>query len=64
VESDHSQALIHDMGASFERLQQMVADLHPTDEADPAKAEIIAGLKRELEWLRGGLEQLEGTVDE
>jgi hypothetical protein len=52
------------MRASFERLQQMVADLHPTDEADPAKAELIAGLKRELESLRGGLEQLEGAVDD
>jgi hypothetical protein len=44
---------------SFERLETMVADLHPTDEADPAKAELIARLKRELESLRGGLEQLE-----
>jgi hypothetical protein len=57
-------ALIRDMRASFERLQQMVADLHPADEADPAKAELIADLKRELESLRGGLEQLEGAVDE
>jgi hypothetical protein len=38
-----------------------MADLHPTDEADPAKAELIASLKRELESLRGGLEQLEGA---
>jgi hypothetical protein len=51
------------MRASFERLQQMVADLHPTDEADPTKAELIAGLERELESLRGGLEQLEGAVE-
>ncbi len=42
----------------------MVVDLHPTDGADPAKAELIAGLKRELESIRGGLEQLEGAVDE
>jgi hypothetical protein len=27
------------MRASFERLQLMVADLHPTAEADPAKVE-------------------------
>ena len=56
--------LIRDMRASFDRLQQMVADLHPTDEADPAKAEVIAALKRELESLPGGLEQLEGAVGE
>jgi hypothetical protein len=42
----------------------MVAVLHPTDETDPARAELIAGLKRELETVRGGLEQLEGAVDE
>jgi hypothetical protein len=47
------------MGASFERLQTMVAELHPTDEADATKAEILAGLKRELDSLRGGLEQIE-----
>lgn len=64
MDADQSTALIRDMRASFERLETMVADLHPTDEADPAKAELIAGLKRELESLRGGLEQLEGAVDE
>jgi hypothetical protein len=46
--------LIADMRASFERLQTMVSDLHPTDEVDPAKAELIAGLKRELESMCGG----------
>jgi hypothetical protein len=59
VGADQTAALIGDMRASFERLQQMVTDLHPTDETDPAKAEIIAGLKRELESLRGGIEELE-----
>jgi hypothetical protein len=63
MSADQTAALVRDMRASFERLQQMVADLHPTDEADPAKAELIAGLKRELESIRGGLEQLEGAVD-
>ena len=62
--ADPHAAVIADMRASFDRLQQMVADLHPTDEADPAKAEVIAALKRELESLPGGLEQLEGAVDE
>ena len=52
--ADPHAAVIADMRASFERLQQMVADLHPTDEADPAKAELIADLKRELESLRVG----------
>jgi hypothetical protein len=47
------------MRASFERLETMVAELHPTDEADPAKAEFIADLKRGLESIRGALEQLE-----
>jgi hypothetical protein len=64
VESDQSKALIRDMRATFERLRRMVADLHPTDEAELAKAEIVAGLKRELESLRPGLEKLEGAVDE
>jgi hypothetical protein len=35
-----------------------------TDETHPAKAELTAGLERELESLRGGLEQLEGAIDE
>ena len=64
VSGDRSEALIRDMRESFERLEQMVADLHPTDETDPAKAEVIAGLKRELESLRGGLEELERRVDD
>jgi hypothetical protein len=38
VEADHTTVLISGMQESSERLQQMVADLHPTDEADPAKA--------------------------
>lgn len=50
------------MRGSFERLQQMVAELDPTDETNPAKVELIAGLKRELESLRAGLDQLEGAV--
>jgi hypothetical protein len=62
--SDATLALIADMRASFERLERMVADLYPTNEPDPAKAEIIAGLERELESLRGGIEKLEGAVDE
>ena len=52
------------MRATFERLQLMVADLHPTEETDPAKAEMIAGLKRELESLRGGIEELERALGE
>ena len=50
------------MRASFERLQTMVADLRPSEEADPAKAEMIASLKRELESLRGGIEELERAL--
>ena len=46
------------MRASFERLQLMVVDFDRTEEADPAKAETIAALKRELESLRGGIEEL------
>ena len=57
--TDPRQDLVSEIRASFERLQIMVADLHPTDEPDPAKAEMIAALKRELESLRGGIEALE-----
>jgi hypothetical protein len=49
VTDDASQSLIGEMRERFKRLQQMVTELRPTDEADPAKAEIIADLKRELE---------------
>ena len=61
--TDARQDLVADMRASLERLQMMVADLHPTEEADPAKAEMIAALKRELESLRGGIEELEALGD-
>ena len=64
MDADHSAALIRDVRASFERLETMVPDLHATDESDPARAELIAGPKRELESMRGGLEQLEGAVDD
>jgi hypothetical protein len=57
-------SLIREMRESFERLQTMVTELHPTDEADPAKAEIIANLKRELESMRGAFQQLEEAADE
>jgi hypothetical protein len=40
--TDPRQDLVSEIRASFERLQIMVADLHPTDEPDPAKAEMIA----------------------
>jgi hypothetical protein len=43
------------MGASSDRLELMVADLHPTDETDPAKAELVANLKLELASLRSGI---------
>src|SRR5947207_12342197 len=48
-----TQSLIREVRESFVRLQTMVIELHPTDEADPARAEIIANLKRELESTRG-----------
>jgi hypothetical protein len=35
--TDPRQGLVAEMRASFERLQAMVADLHPTEDADPAK---------------------------
>jgi hypothetical protein len=45
VPEDASQSLIREMHESFERLETVVAELHPTDEADPAaKAELIADL--------------------
>lgn len=60
MEAHPTRILIADIRESLERLKAMVADLHPSDEADPAKAELLAGLKRE----RGGLEELEGAVDD
>ena len=60
--TDPRQDLVAEMRASFERLQAMVADLHPTEETDPAKGEMIAALKRELEWLRGGIEEFERAL--
>jgi hypothetical protein len=53
MEADQSAALICEMRERFERLEAMVAGLHPTDEADPGKAELIAELKRELEFDAG-----------
>ena len=61
---DSTHEFMGDMRESFDRLQTMVAELHPAAGADPAKAELLASLKRELESLRGGLEQLERAVDE
>jgi hypothetical protein len=58
VESDRQHALLTEMSDSFDRLEPMVADLHPTDEADQAKAELVANLKRELASLRSGIEEL------
>jgi hypothetical protein len=54
------------MRANFDRLQVMVADLHPADEADPANAELVANVKQEMVRLRAGIEELErelGTGD-
>ena len=62
VPSEHEHALVAAIRASFERLQAMVAGLHPTEEADPAKAEMIAALKRELESPGGGIEELQGPL--
>ncbi|HYX83869.1 MAG TPA: hypothetical protein VE777_02765 [Gaiellales bacterium] len=59
---DPRQELVAEMRSSLERIQLMVADLHPTEESDPAKAEMIASLKRELESLRGGIEELERAL--
>jgi hypothetical protein len=56
VESDRERALVAEMSDSFDWLELMVADLHPTDEADQAKAELLANLKRELASLRSGID--------
>ena len=40
----------------------MAADLHPTDESDQAKAELLASLKRELASLRSGIEELKQAL--
>jgi hypothetical protein len=62
VESDRERALIAEMSDSFDRLELMVADLHPTDESDQAKAELVANLKRELASLRSGVEELKRAL--
>jgi len=40
----------------------MVADLHPTDEADLAKAELVANLRRELASLRSSIDELKQAL--
>ena len=52
MDSDPNRALLAEMSASSDRLELMVADPHPTDETDPAKAELVANLKGELASLR------------
>jgi hypothetical protein len=52
------------MSDSFDRLELIVADLHPTDESDQAKAELVANLKRELASLRSGIDELKQALDE
>jgi hypothetical protein len=47
------------MRATFDRLQVTVADLHPADEADPAKAELVANVRQEMVRLRAGIEEFE-----
>lgn len=62
VESDPQRALLAEMSDSFNRLELMVADLHPTDESDLAKAELVANLKGELASLRSGIEELKRAL--
>jgi hypothetical protein len=62
VESDRERALLAEMSDSFDRLELMVADLHPTAEADQAKAELLANLKQELASLRSGIDGLKQAL--
>ena len=62
VESDPQRALLAEMSDSFNRLELMVADLHPTDESDLAKAELVANLKGELASLRSRIEELKRAL--
>jgi hypothetical protein len=57
VTDDAAQRLIREMREGIERLHRWSPNSTPTDEADPATAEIIANLKRELESMRGALQQ-------
>jgi len=61
MDQNRSEALIREMRESS---KTMVTELHPADQTDPAKAEVIAGLKREVESLGVGLEQLERGADD
>jgi len=64
VESDRERALLTEMSDSFNRLELMAADLHPTHETDLAKAELVGGLTQELESLRSGMEELKQALGE
>ncbi len=64
--SEPERARLAEMRATFDRPQMMVADLHPADQADTAKAESIANVKQEMVRLGAGVEELErelGTGD-
>ena len=62
MESDRERALLTEMSDSFTRLELMVAELHPTDESDQAKAELVANLKGELASLRSGIDELKRAL--
>jgi hypothetical protein len=62
VESDATRAVLAELSDSFARLELMVADLHPTDESDLAKAELVANLKQELASLRSGIVALKQAL--
>jgi hypothetical protein len=67
VPSEPERALLAEMRTTFDRLQLMLGDLRPADEADPAKAELVADVKQEMVRLRAGIEELErelGTGDD
>jgi hypothetical protein len=59
VPSEPERALLAEMRATFDRLQLMVADLHPADEVDPGKAELVANMKQKMVRLPAGIEDLE-----
>jgi hypothetical protein len=54
VPSEPERALLAEVRATFDRLQVMVADLHPA-----AEAELVANVKQEMVRLGAGIEELE-----
>jgi hypothetical protein len=57
-------ALLAEMRESVERLNLLLANIHPQDVDDPAKEETLAQVKQQMELLGAGIEKLEHELHE